>query len=239
MAWELNQLLKKDAQIITSCDDPLWVGCENLEFKTFKNCNYINPTGRHRIDDFDGYQASVFVFSKGPDTSITGASRLILNSSKDMHPSYFPTLACARRLDHSTEFPAYIPGQKSKENQTLFFYPKAYDNILKLPARRCLDAATIAIVPEKRGTKTWAKITSRTLTFAWEHSIRYLMLASDSRVFAKLIFRGLPFKPIGPVTEYWGSPTIPALLDTYNVPKGLGKILIPALKLKKIIRGIK
>ncbi|MCG8615856.1 MAG: hypothetical protein MI802_06535 [Desulfobacterales bacterium] len=239
MAWELNQLLKKGAHIITSCDDPLWGDCETLEFEVFKACNYIEHTGKYRIDDFDDYQASVFVLSKGRDLAVTGASRLVLNSSKDMQPGYFPTLACGKCLERSHRSPAYVPGGSREGKQTLFFYPEAWENILKIPARRCLDAATMAVAPEQRDTKAWGTITSRTLTFAWEHSIRYLMLAADSRVFEKLLHRGLPFAPLGPAVEYWGSPTIPALLDTYRVPGGLARLLIPAVKLKKRIGGIK
>ena len=71
---------------------------------------------------------------------------------------------------------------------------------------------------------------------SWTHGfVRYAFMATDTPFYKKLAKRGLPIEELGPSTMYWGSPTIATLIDSFQIPKGLQKIILPLCYIKSKI----
>ncbi len=239
MEWRFRKAKTGKTNIVTSRKDPLWHQCECVEFRVFQDCNYIDPTGRQRLDDFDQYQSSIFVAAGDMSCGVTGTMRLVFNTSSDMQQAYFPTLDRAMVIErpfHSRTH-GIAPGIREKEGQILLIYRKMYEKIMGLPATQCADVATMAILPGKRDARASRAMITRSLLVGWERSIRYALGAIDTRFYIKLKQRGIPLQDLGPSIHYWGSPTTPILLDIYKIPKGWGRLLIPIMKLKGKLKG--
>ncbi|HCY83756.1 MAG TPA: hypothetical protein DHV36_01325 [Desulfobacteraceae bacterium] len=234
MKWRFNPPWRNETRIVASSRDPFWQRCEHLEFKVFSDCQYIQGNGLQRIHAFDRYQRSVFVASGCGQDDISGVIRLIFNNGRDMKKSYFPTLSGARLIHRSDG------GRAASENNSdrLLIYKDRYTaDLLSLPADGCVDVSTMSVLPEKRDASISRSLITRAILLAWEMSVRYALGAIDTRFLEKLLSRGLPFVPIGPSVPYWGSPTTPVLMDTYRIPKGVGRMMIQIMKFKAMIGG--
>ena len=234
MRWQFRRPWRKGTRIVASPRERLWQKCEQLEFKIFSDCNYINDNGRNRLHEFDGFQRSVFIASGREVGTLTGTMRLVFNNGTNMEKSYFPTLANARLIGTPDDGRFSV----EKNQNQLLIYEDSYARLCALPATGCVDVSTMAVLPENRDTSVSGDLISRAIFLAWEMSVRYALGAIDTRFLKKVLQRGLPFVPLGPAVHYWGSPTTPVLLDTYRVPKGVWRVMIQMMKMKGLIGGV-
>jgi len=76
-------------------------------------------------------------------------------------------------------------------------------------------------------------INARTVTRVWEQPpLRYCFGAPDHKYYSRYKDKGLPITELGPSVHYWGSPTIPILIDLNRALKGIQKIIIFIYRLK-------
>lgn len=231
MEWRFRKLENGCINIVKKRKHTLWDECESLEFNVFNMCNYIDPIGRNRLDDFDRYKTSVFIAAKDANYQLKGALRLIFNDSNDMQQSYFPTIDNALIVERTSLMKTNGKGNK------LIIFRDMYEEMSNLAASECLDFATMAILPRHRDYRTSVALISRAIFEGWERSVRYGLSAVHTPLYIKFKQRGLPFRSLGPSVQYWGSPTTPGIMDMYAIPKKWRKLLIPAMWLKGMIGG--
>ena len=235
MEWQFKPLPKGKMTVVSSHIDPMWRKCEDLEFQVFSACRYIDPGGRRRLDDFDGYKRCLFIAAQDAAAQISGIIRLVFNPARSMNKGAFPTLNHARILPPGRQFPE----DKAADGKTLFLHRKRYEWVMGLGARKIMDFATMAIDPRSRDAATSVALLSRAVFKGFERSVRYGMAAIDTPFYEKLRHRGLPFEAIGPSVHYWGSSTTPCIMDMYRVPTGIRKLIIPLMRVRGILGGDK
>ena len=236
--WTFEKVKRIKLRVVTKSDTALWRECEKLEYDVFFKSGYIPASDSQRFDKFDQFDKMEFVAAfviENRKTQcqkrLSGLVRVIYSSDPGKPPEeQFPTLLDARTLDFSTreayENPKFIPPEE--DIQCLWLYSDQYDRITKLDPRKCLDIATMAILPRWRDAKTSKNLTTGVLLRGWEKPpLRYAFGAMDEIFFKKAKERNLPFEALGPSVMYLGSPTIPVLVDSYKIPKGFQKLLIP------------
>jgi hypothetical protein len=243
--WPPKKVWQVDLQVITPSDKRAWDACEALEYEIFLKCGYISASKDARISDFDSYARMEFIvaLSHGSARSplerrLVGAFRLVYPPDQDtMHKEMFPTTRSARRLSYSS---GDVLAHKTlrppfEDNKTLWLFADKYTDLLAMHPKRCFDMATGSITEEGRRLKAAVAMASRTMMRAWEQPpIRYALLALDIDTYQKWSVVAPPraLTPLGPTVQYWGSPTIPFLVDAFLLPKGALKLFILFHRLK-------
>jgi hypothetical protein len=241
--WIIEKAKRIKLRVVTRSDDALWRECEKLEYDVFFNCGYIPASDDQRFVRFDRYDnmefMAAFVIENGKSQCqkhLSGLVRVIYSSDPGKPlAEQFPTLLDAKLLDfpshEAVNDPKLIP--HSEDIQSLWLYSDQYDRIAKLDPRKCIDLATMAILPSRRDGKTSKALITGVLLRGWENPpVRYALGAMDEIFFKKANERNLPFEALGPSVMYLGSPTLPVLVDSYKIPKGFQKLLIPLYRLK-------
>ena len=152
-----------------------------------------------------------------------------------MQTNDFPTLCHAGQLDYTAaEFRLSDSLESPRgDNQRVYLFADAYDRIMRLDPGKCLDLSTISIAPDYRGGRVYAKLITRTMTRTWETPpSRYGFLVVDAGYCRRLQAKKLPLEDLGPPVMYWGSLSIPVIIDSYTLPKGFQKLLIFLYRMK-------
>ncbi len=241
--WDFLKSERIRLQIVRFSDYKMWRACEKLEYEIFLESGYISASDDQRINEFDRFNNMEFVavmviknenvpFEK----RLSGAVRVIYGSDdRKTIQEQFPTLLHAKRLNYSYQEALSDPKLKPpyENNQSLWLYSNHYDRVLKLDPRKCIDIAAMAIIPSRRDGNISKILVTGVLLRGWEQSpIRYAIAAADETFYKKIKERNLPFEALGPSIMYWGSPTIPTLVDSFEIPKGFQRLLIPFYRLR-------
>ncbi len=238
-----------ELRFVTRSDDALWRECEKLEYDVFYESGYIQASNALRIKEFDRYYKMEFVAAfliereKAQfEKKLSGVTRIIYASDKRKNiKDQFPTLFHAKRLNYSSResFGDLKLKPPSQNGKTLWLYSDKYDQVMKLDPHACIDLTSIAVIPNRRDGRISKVITLAVLLRSWEQPpIRYGFGVVDELFLKKIIERNLPFDELGPSVMYWGSPSIPTLVDSFKIPKGFQKLLIPAYRLKGHLKHI-
>jgi hypothetical protein len=241
--WTFEKANRIELRVVTRADGALWRECEKLEYGVFLNCGYIQLSDDQRIEKFDRYDnmefMAAFVIENGKtqcQKNLSGLVRVVYSSDPiNSLAEQFPTLLHANLLDFSSrDAPDNLRLMPpSEEIQCIWLYSDQNDRISKLDPRRCIDLATMAILPRWRDGKTSKALTTGVLLRGWEKPpIRYALGVMDESFFRKAIERNLPFEALGPSVMYEGSPTIPVLIDSYKIPKGFQKLILFLYRIK-------
>ncbi len=207
---------------VTRRNDALYRQCESMEHRVFVESGYVEENPAGRIGEFDRYRHQAFLAAltgeraRPPDEwRLSGTVRMIYAPHADrMGPGLFPT------LDHAEE---------------LRIVPEKLARIMAMNPRRFVDIATMCISKEKRDARASKALITRIMTHVWEMPpLRYALAASDTAFYGKLKARDLFFEDLGPSVPYWGSPTTATFIDSYRIPKGLLKLVIPCY----VLRGL-
>jgi len=243
--WPPNKIQKVEIQVITPSNKVLWDACEALEYEIFLQSGFISASSDARISDFDSYERMEFIAAFSRDSTksplverLVGALRLVYPSDKDtMLREAFPTIQEAKILSYSSED---VLADKSlrppfEDNKTLWLFANKYADVLSMHPKQCFDMSTGSVTEKGKRLKAVVAMASRTITRAWEQPpIRYALLALDSDAYDKWSALVPPkaFSVLGPMVQYWGSPTIPLMVDLFLLPQGGLKLLIPFYRLK-------
>jgi hypothetical protein len=241
--WTFEKAKRIELQVVTKSDEWLWRECEKLEYDVFFDCGYIPASDDQRFNRFDRYDnmefMAAFVIENGKtqcQKHLSGLVRVVY-SSDPIKPlaEQFPTLLHARLLDFSSR--EALDNQRlkppSEETQYVWLYSDQNDRISKLDPRRCIDLATMAILPDWRDGKTSKALTTAVLLRGWEKPpVRYALGVMDEPFFLKAIERNLPFEALGPSVMYDGSLSIPVLIDSYKIPRGFQKLILLLYRIK-------
>ena len=241
--WTFEKAKRIELRVVTKSDETLWRECEKLEYDVFFDSGYIPASDDQRFNKFDRFDhmefLAAFVIENGKthcQKHLSGMVRVVYSSDsiKSMEEQ-FPTLQDAKLLDipshEAINDPKLIPPSEAIHN--LWLYPDQYDRISKLDSRKCIDLATMAILPRWRDGKTSKALTTGVLLRGWESPpVRYAFGAMDESFFKKAKERNLPFVALGPSVMYLGSPTIPVWVDSYGIPKGFQKLILLLYRIK-------
>lgn len=209
--WTFGNTPGIQARIVKDCD-PHWAACESLEYEVFTDAEsgFYEPNDQGRIDDFDSYGRQEFVAVFSEDRAV-GGLRLMYSDEATMREGLFPT------YDHRGE---------------LQVYPDMEARLKSLDPRKTVDFTSIVVAREARISRTFQAIITRTLRRMWEEKRRYGLACIDTPLNRKYKARGLIFRDLGPSTFYWGSLTTATILDSFSVPQGLDRLLIPRCRAK-------
>ena len=235
--WSVVNKTNAGVKVVHPCDHALWMQCERLEYDVFSGAGYVSTSKESRIDFFDSYKKMEFiaVFDEGRSSCTSGAAfsgvlRIVYPpEERRMQKQWFPTLCHARRLDYtSTEFRHDESLRLPKgDNRSVYLFADAYDRIMRLDPRKCIDLSTISIASNCRGGNVSAKLITRTMTRTWETPpARYGFLVVDSGYCRKNQSRNIPLEDLGPPVMYWGSHSIPVIIDSYTLLKGFHKLFL-------------
>ena len=230
-------------KVVHQEDHELWQQCERLEYDVFSEAGYLPGSDNSRIDAFDGYKKMEFVavFNEecsGPKLgdALSGVLRIVYPpKGSQMQKNDFPTLCHARRLDYTAAEFQLSESLESPggDNQSVYLFADTYDRIMHLDPGKCLDLSTISIALNHRGGNVYSKLITRTMTRTWETPpSRYGFLVVDAGYCRKLQTQKLPLEDLGPPVMYWGSRSIPVIIDSYNLPQGFYKLLIFFYRIK-------
>lgn len=215
--WSFGNPNGIQARIVKD-SDPHWVACESLEYEVFTDpeIGFYEPNDQGRIDDFDSYgrQEFVAVFS---EDRVVGGLRLMYSDESTMREGLFPT------NDHRGE---------------LEVYPEMEARLKSLDPRKTVDFSSMVVAREARNSGTALTIMTRTLRRMWEMERRYGLACIDTPLYRKYKVLGLVFRDLGPSTFYWGSLTTAAILDSYAVPRGVDRLIIPQCRAKGILERV-
>lgn len=241
--WSFSKRGNIDIKIVKPFDQPLWNKCERLEYEIFRACDYVPISAECRIDDFDCYPTMEFLaaFEKSAQKSyiekrLFGTLRVVYSPrEKKIKKESFPTLNHAKRLDYNSN--ESQQGSKLKppyeDNETLWLYADIYDWLMSCDPRKFVDWAAMAVTKEGRDIKATANLLGRAVRRAWgQPPIKYCFVAADLDI-AKRYKEKIPqIVDLGPPVQYWGSKTLPFLVNLYQLPKGLQKLLILVYRIK-------
>ena len=248
--WSFKKIKRVKIIIVKPDQQNLWHKCERLEYDIFHDCGYIQPSAKNRIEYFDEYKrvefiAAIFDSRQGfPEhEKLMGVMRIVYpsNDTNQKIADTFPTLRNARKIGYSSWAASENSSLKVpfENNNVLWLFSDRYDQVMKLNPSHCIDLATIAISSEGRRMKAIYAINARAVTRVWEQPpLRYSLLAVDHGVYCRYKAKGLPITELGPPVLYWGSLTVPILIDFNQIPTGIQKIMIFLYQLKGYI-GIK
>ena len=245
--WTFEKSKHIELQIARFSDHSLWRDCEKLEYDVFLESGFVQESDDQRISLFDRYDNmeffAAFVIDKEKaqfKKRLSGVARVIYASDERKNINeQFPTLFHAKRLNYSSReaFDDTKLTSLGEDNKTLWLYSDEYDRVMKLDPRACIDLASIAVIPSRRDGEIPKVITIAVLLRSWERPpIRYGFGAVDEIFLKKIIERNLPFEALGPSVMYWGSPCVATLVDSFKIPRGFQRLLIPVYRLKGYLR---
>jgi len=222
--------------VVSPSDHDLWKQCERLEYDVFLRAGYVSKSSEARIDSFDGYEQMEFIAvldDEGSGSALGAGSSGVLRivyppEGRRIRKEWFPSLCHARRLDYTFAQYRHDKSLKSPEgdNRSTYLFADAYDRIMRLDPGKCIDLSSIAISSSCRGSDVFAKLITRTMTRTWESPpARYGLLVVDSG-YCRKMQRKLPIEDLGPPVMYWGSHSIPVIIDSCAIPKGLHKLFL-------------
>jgi hypothetical protein len=195
--------------------DSLWRACEALEYEVFTHpdSGYYEVNDEGRIPDFDSFGRQEFVAALAGD-EVVGVLRLLYSDQPVMREGLFQTYDHRRELGVFSEMKSFLAS---------------------LDPRKTVDFSTMAVTPEARNSRASQAIITRTIQRIWETERRFGLACIDTPFYRKLKARALDFRDLGPSTFYWGSPTTATILDTYSVPKGKDRLVIPLCRAKGLL----
>jgi len=210
MAWKLE---KKIAVHVVKPGDALWEDCLRTEYQVFVDSQYIPENPQKRLVDYDRYTHVEFLCATVGD-EIAGTMRII----------YAP--------DHSKMKSGLFPTVDAHEK--LRFFPGKLDDCMAMDPRQCIDIAAMVTVPKfRRNAKASKSIITRVMTRVWgQHPLRYAFAAIDTPFYEKLKRRDLPWLDLSESAMYWGSMTTAGVIDSFKIPKGWQKMVIPFFRTK-------
>jgi hypothetical protein len=241
--WSFSKRGKIDIRIIKPSDHSLWNKCERLEYEIFRECNYIPISAECRIDDFDCYSKMEFLAAFETDgkksykeKKLFGTLRVVYSSrDKTNGKESFPTLHHAKRLDYNSNDSQQDSKLKPpyEDNETLWLYADIHDWLMSCDPRKFVDWAAMAVTKEGRDIKATANLLARAVKRAWgQPPIKYCFVAADLDIAIRYKEKIPQIVDLGPPVMYWGSKTMPFLVDLYQLPKGLQKLLILVYRIK-------
>lgn len=200
---------------IVQKDDPSWAACETLEYEVFTDpkIGFYEPNDEGRITDFDSFGHQEFVAAI-LDGEVVGTLRLIYADEPVMREGLFQT------FDHRSE---------------LGIYPESVERLEAIDPRNLVDFATMSVTRAARSSGAFEAIITRTLRRMWETNRRFGLACIDTPLYGKYKGRGLHFHDLGPSVPYWGSPTTAALLDSYSIPEGKDRLMIPLYRARGVL----
>ena len=215
--WTFERPRGVRATIVRKGDEH-WPACEYLEYEVFTDAEsgFYEPNDQGRINDFDSYGRQEFVAVFSGDRAV-GGLRLMYSDEATMREGLFPT------YDHRGE---------------LKVYPDMEARMKSLDPRKTVDFTSIVVAREARISRTFQAIITRTLRRMWETERRYGLGCTDTPLYRKYKVRGLCFRDLGPSTFYWGSLTTAAMIDSYSVPRGVDRLIIPKCRAKGILERV-
>ncbi len=193
----------------------LWSACEGVEHDVFAapDTGYLPANDDRRISDFDHLGRQEFVAATRSGR-VVGVIRLVYTEEPSFGPGRFPT------YDH---------------RQELNVFPDRERYLESLDPRKVVDLTTMAIDRHERDVRVYRALITRTIRRIWETNRRHVLACIDTPFYRKLQRRALDFEDLGPSTYYWGSPTTACILDTYSIPKGAERLLIPCCRIKGVV----
>jgi hypothetical protein len=245
--WSFSKRRNIDIKIVKPFDQPLWNKCERLEYEIFRACDYVPISAECRIDDFDCYPTMEFLaaFEKSGKKSyiekkLFGTLRVVYSPrEKKIKKESFPTLHHAKRLDYNSNESQqdYRLKPPYEDNETLWLYADIYDWLMSCDPRKFVDWAAMAVTKEGSDIKATANLLGRAVKRAWgQPPIKYCFVAADLHI-AKRYKEKIPqIVDLGPPVIYWGSKTLPFLVDLYQLPKGVQKLLILVYRIKRYMK---
>ena len=200
---------------IVKAGDPFWRTCETLEYEVFTDpeTGFYEVNDEGRIVEFDSFGRQEFVAALVGD-EVVGVLRLMYSDQPTMREGLFQT------FDHRSE---------------LRIIPEMELCLASLDPRKTVDFSSTAVVRKARRTRALQAIFTRTILRIWETERRFGLACVDTPLYRKYKARALDFRDLGPSTFYWGSPTTAAIIDTYSIPKGKDRLLIPLCRVKGLL----
>ena len=245
--WPFKKKRDIDIKIIKPTDRSLWNKCESLEYEIFHECGYVPISAEDRLNDFDCYPTMEFLaaFQKSSGKSyetkkLLGILRTIYSCrGNKLIKESFPTLYHANKLDYTSNEALHDSKLKPpyEDNKTLWLYADIFDWLMKCDPRKFVDWAAIAVTQEGRDLKAADGMIGGAVKRAWEQPpIKYCLIAADWELI-KSKKKRIPqimsqIVDLGPPVMYWGSKTMPFLVDLYQLPKGILKLLIVVYRIK-------
>ncbi|UCH21444.1 MAG: hypothetical protein JSU83_23600 [Deltaproteobacteria bacterium] len=241
--WSFKKAKGFDIKVVKPNSYRMWEECERLEYKIFRACGYIPVSKDKRLQFFNAYKRMEFIAAytragKMPrdDKQLLGILRIIYPANTNqMLNEMLPTLRQARRLEYSHQDALANTSLKPpfEDNQTLWLYADAYDLAMHLNPKKCYDWATVGVTQQGQERKVINGIFARAVTRTWaQPPLRYCFIAVDNEVYSRYKAKESKILTLGPSVMYWGSPTVPILIDFHKIAKGIQKLLIPVYRLK-------
>jgi hypothetical protein len=170
------------------------------------------------------------------EKKLFGTLRVVYSPrDKTIKKEYFPTLHHAKRLEYDSNESQQDSKLKPpyEDNETLWLYADIYDWLMSCDPRKFVDWAAMAVTKEGRDIRATANLLGRAVKRAWgQPPIQYCFVAADLEI-AKRYKEKIPqIVDLGPPVMYWGSITMPFLVNMYQLPKGLQKLLIFVYRIK-------
>jgi N-acyl-L-homoserine lactone synthetase len=215
--WEIESPGPITTRVIAQGSD-LWSTCEQIEYDIFTapDTGYFPPNNCRRIPDFDHFSRQDFIAVSRADR-IVGVIRLVYAEGKRLGAGMFQT------YDH---------------RQELNIFPVRDKYLETLDARQVVDMSSMAIERRERDSRASKALINASIQRIWETGRRHILACIDTPFYRKLKGRALDFQALGPSTYCWGSPTTACILDSYSIPKGSSRVLIPYCKAKGFVEKV-
>jgi len=203
--------------VVTKENQELWRRCELLEYKVFLEEDYISENSEKRLLEYDKYDHFLIAAFLGnpknnyENRKLVGVLRVgDAKQAIEADTGLFSTLDAQDRIE---------------------FYPDMLKTMLDVHPQSVLDLAAMAILKENRCSRISRALIAGFITCALEMifsrrrdqlqapQLRYILAAADERVYDRFIGRSfpmlgkLPIAGLGKPTMYWGSVTVPIMLD--------------------------
>ena len=216
--WKLEDPGPIRTQVVKQ-GSALWAACEQVEYDVFTapDVGYLPENESRRIPDFDHFGRQEFI-AVSRSGRIVGVMRLVYAEGSRMGAGMFQTYDRRRELN---------------------IFPDQDCYLRTLCPRDVVDLTSMAIDRGERDSRASKALISGTIRRIWETGRRHALACIDTPFCRKLQGRALAFQELGPSTYYWGSPTTACILDTYSVPRGAMRVLIPYFKARGLMERVR
>lgn len=203
--------------VVTKENKELWRRCELLEYNVFLEENYISENSEKRLMEYDKYEHFLIAAFLG-DPKKSYENRTLVGVLR--------VGSVKRKVEADTGLFSTLDAQDQIE-----FYPDMLKTVLDIQPQSVLDLAAMAILKEHRCSRISRALIAGFITSALGMVLsrkrdqpqtpqpRYILAAADERVYDRFINRSfpmmgkLPIEGLGKPTMYWGSVTVPIMLD--------------------------
>lgn len=206
-----------ETRLVKQTDTELWRECELLEYEVFVEQNYIAENPEKRLTDYDKYDHFYLAATIKTDSN-SNARKKVVGVLRCGHTNDILTMR--------TNLYSTLDAQESME-----FYLHMKSKLLQLDPGSVIDLAAMAISRKHRDSRVSRALIARfiieALRLVFEQQkragnrpqLRYILAAADERVYRRFLARSfpligmLPIESLGKPVMYWGSLTVPIILD--------------------------